>query len=448
MDIDNTDTNDMAPDMTDVMPVDMPHMDAVMETAVEAPAAITAGPDLRADSAPDAIYYQLKDARSAARSVERNNVGLSDDDQTQNPHWKKIFELAPQALAQSQDLEIAAWYAEALLREQGFAGLAQGFNLMHDMIANVEGIYPAADEDGIETTLAPLTGLNGTNSPGTLIQPMNCVAVTDSVKGEKFATWQYLQSADLSRAPNDKARQERIKNGVLKMEVLVAAANSTPKAFYENLQSELSTASKAYDALVTLTMDKYGHDAPPSSHIKKAFRNARAAIKKIAKDILADPMAEVAEVIENGSDIAMPLAPTADGVAVAGAPNLNTTSTIQNRAAAFETLKALAEFFKRTEPHSPVGFALDRAIRWGDKELPDLLKELIEDPSAQDMYRKLTGIEKPEPPAMPMAPAPGAAPGMGHDPYAAPPPGGMNNGMGNDPFAAPPPPPPNYGGGF
>lgn len=48
-----------------------------------------------------------------------------------------------------------------------------------------------------------------------------------------------------------------------------------------------------------------------------------------------------------------------------------------NRDQAFHQLRELSEFFKKTEPHSPVPYLLEKAIRWGYMPLPELMTELL-----------------------------------------------------------------------
>ncbi len=412
------------------------------------------GIDLRADASPSSLYYQLKDARNAARGIERANMGKAEDDQETNPHWKKIIALAPQALMNSKDLEVAAWLTEALVREYGFSGLQQGLQLLTELISHFDTLYPLPDEDGIETTLMPITGLNGTGAPGTLISPINCIAITDSAKGEKFSTWQYQQSTDLARAPNEKARQERLRSGVMKMETLIAAANSTPKAFYETLMAELDSASNQYSTLTKLLADKFGHDAPPSTNIRNALNKARKAIKTIAKDVLPSNM-PIADADETSTDMPVGMMPDVGSMESANltmgaAPILNTSATLQNRKAAFDTLKGLAEFFKRTEPHSPVGYMLERVIRWGDMALPELMKQLLTEHHAQQEFYKMAGVEPPVEPALQPPPMPGYSghnSGMPMNNYGGgyQPPPMMPDPYGSsmhDPYG--PPPPPNF----
>ena len=69
---------------------------------------------------------------------------------------------------------------------------------------------------------------------------------------------------------------------------------------------------------------------------------------------------------------------------------------IQSREDAFRSLLQVAEFFKRTEPHSPISYALEQAVRWGRMPLPDLLAELIPEEAARLQLFKLVGISPPE----------------------------------------------------
>ncbi|EDM68956.1 uncharacterized protein conserved in bacteria [Moritella sp. PE36] len=48
-----------------------------------------------------------------------------------------------------------------------------------------------------------------------------------------------------------------------------------------------------------------------------------------------------------------------------------------NRDDAFHQLRTLAESFRKVEPHSPVSYLLEKAIRWGYLSLPELMSELL-----------------------------------------------------------------------
>ncbi|WDD99149.1 ImpA family type VI secretion system protein [Thalassomonas actiniarum] len=54
-----------------------------------------------------------------------------------------------------------------------------------------------------------------------------------------------------------------------------------------------------------------------------------------------------------------------------------TSEQINNRDQAFQELRRLADYFNKAEPHSPVSFLLEKAIRWGYMSLPELMQELV-----------------------------------------------------------------------
>ena len=56
----------------------------------------------------------------------------------------------------------------------------------------------------------------------------------------------------------------------------------------------------------------------------------------------------------------------------------------------------VADFFRRTEPHSPIPYLLEQAVRWGKMPLAELLNELLPADSVPAQSFKLLGIRLPE----------------------------------------------------
>ncbi|MGF1767662.1 type VI secretion system ImpA family N-terminal domain-containing protein [Enterovibrio makurazakiensis] len=68
-----------------------------------------------------------------------------------------------------------------------------------------------------------------------------------------------------------------------------------------------------------------------------------------------------------------------------------------NRDQAFVQLRELAEYFRVSEPHSPVSFLLEKAIRWGYMPLPELMSELLVGrENDQDKIFNLIGLDNEE----------------------------------------------------
>jgi type VI secretion system protein ImpA len=64
------------------------------------------------------------------------------------------------------------------------------------------------------------------------------------------------------------------------------------------------------------------------------------------------------------------------------------------RAEALRRLAEIAEYFRRTEPHSPVSFLVQRAVKWGNMSLDQWLDEVLKDQDALRLMRDLLGIPK------------------------------------------------------
>ena len=65
-----------------------------------------------------------------------------------------------------------------------------------------------------------------------------------------------------------------------------------------------------------------------------------------------------------------------------GAPRAGTAST--SREDALRALGQIAEFFRRTEPHSPLAYTLEEAVRRGRMTWPELLAEIVADADARN----------------------------------------------------------------
>jgi type VI secretion system protein ImpA len=70
---------------------------------------------------------------------------------------------------------------------------------------------------------------------------------------------------------------------------------------------------------------------------------------------------------------------------------------INNREDALRVLNEVADFFRRTEPHSPLAYTLDDAIRRGRLTWPELLEEIVPDQDIRDAVLRSLGI-RPVPP--------------------------------------------------
>jgi len=60
---------------------------------------------------------------------------------------------------------------------------------------------------------------------------------------------------------------------------------------------------------------------------------------------------------------------------------------------AFTLLAGIAQFFKQTEPQSPVPYLIERAIKWGNLPLEGWLNDVIKDSNVVDNIRDVLGTK-------------------------------------------------------
>ena len=65
----------------------------------------------------------------------------------------------------------------------------------------------------------------------------------------------------------------------------------------------------------------------------------------------------------------------------------------QSRADALRRLEAVAAYFRRTEPHSPVAYLVERAVRWGAMPLEEWLREIIKSDDVLGSVKEHLGIK-------------------------------------------------------
>jgi type VI secretion system protein ImpA len=105
-----------------------------------------------------------------------------------------------------------------------------------------------------------------------------------------------------------------------------------------------------------------------------------------AKDALQAVIRSVAPL---GGAASLAAAGESGGGAVSAGPALG--GQLQNRAQALMQLRLVADFFRRTEPHSPVAYLADKAASWGDMPLHVWLRAVIKDPATISGVEELLG---------------------------------------------------------
>lgn len=372
------------------------------------------GIDPRSDTSPLSQYYRLKEIRTRTRADERSALIGVDSDEASNDfvrEWSPIKDEIPAILAQeTKDLEYCAWLIEALCRTDGFAGLAFGFKLAHQLISDFwDDLYPSPDEDGLETRIAPLLGLNGFEGEGVLLMPILSIPLVEISSGEKYATWQIEQASQLNSQSADK-QKTKIAEGAISLKQIKAALDDVSDAELISLKHDIDESITAFTELAAKMDEVMLGNAQPTSKISEKLDNCQRIFIFITAErfnvinaqieaVMNEPAENTDQVGEHG----MEQGSDADQVATAslvkpvnGYDFMQMEQSLNNRQEAIKALHKIEQYFRTTEPHSPISYAIEQAIRWSELSLPELLKELVSDTSARTDYFKLTGISQGE----------------------------------------------------
>lgn len=349
------------------------------------------GIDLRETSNPD--YQTLKDARRSIASLVRSRKFDNDADGEINSHWQTIYQLAPKVIKeQSKDLEVAAWFAEASLKLHGYSGLRAAFELNEGLVKDFfDNIYPLPDEDGIETRVYPLIGLNGEDGNGTIILPIKNVALSEDYD-HPFTFNLYSRCVEADKIADPDAKRQRLDDIGLSLDAIHAQVQASSETFYHQLIDDIEACLNHFVNMTNVLDEKCGlSDSPPSSAIKKTLESVLDSIKTLTKSKLSAAQ-DSTDTSQDSLHTDSETSSSQHTHQVVPQTSIS-VGAINSRDEALNQLLLVANYFRQTEPHSPLCGALERIVEWGNLSLQELMLTLIPDASARSIYTQLTGID-------------------------------------------------------
>ncbi len=335
------------------------------------------GVDLR-DEPSDLTFQQLEEGRTEV-SPEEDPSGTG-----RVPQWPKIVATCEDKLAQTKDLQIAVWLTEAEARTNGFEGLEAGIRLLVALIERYwEGLHPGADpEDGV---ILPIRAraLNWFGSSRDFLDSVARCPVLGG--GERPLGWYDYKNSELMderKALADPTQYEDLKKlGFIDSEEWNARLASQASSDLRAVLTNVTSCREALDELRTLCDKQFGSDEAP------ILVGIGEFLYEVAEYLEARMPEEVAE-SEDGA--------VASGDASGGGGGGGTGGPAQSREQALRKLSEAAAYFRGAEPHSPISYLVERAVRWGGMPLMDVLQEFIEDPNALQRIQSNLGIRSGE----------------------------------------------------
>lgn len=360
------------------------------------------GTDLREDYTPTSVYFRLRDARADARDAERqadspDRQGDGGGDEALAGKWRPVATLAAGALKEStKDLEIATWLTEALVRTAGLEGLKAGAEVIGRLVERYwDGIFPLPEEGDMEFRVAAVAGLSGQGADGTLMQPLRKLPLFTRPDGSPFCLWQYQSSLELSGILDPERREQRIAAGVVPFEEVENEARAAGKTHWSAQRTMLADAMTAWEAMGRILDEKAGPASPSGIRVRDALQLMLDTCNRFAP---AEGEGEGGSAPAGGQTAVVAVA--AGSVAAAATPGVPLVNgPIAGREQALRQLEEIADWFKRNEPNSPIGYTLDEAVRRARMAWPELVAELIADEGSRSALLTSLGMKRPEPPS-------------------------------------------------
>lgn len=339
-----------------------------------------AGVDLR-EADDGAEYYRLRDIRNEAREAQRTAETGDPAEQGSAASravqlWRELGEECQRLLSgTTKDLELAAWLTEALIRSHGFAGMRDGLKVATGLVTtHWDALFSIKDEEDPTAKGQPVASLNGVGTDGTLMAPMRSVAITPNIHPGPFAFWQ----ADAALKKGDLSEIE-------------ANAREADRRFYPTLLADIAEAKAEVATLTEALRERMGSaNMPPTTQLREALDQIAEMVRRIAGPLAAEPEEAAGEAAEGEAE--------ATGGGGGGRAGTARPGTFETREQAFAMLLAVAKFFRDREPHSPLSYTLEEAVRRGRLPLPDLLTELLGDLETRNRLLVAAGIKPPPPP--------------------------------------------------
>jgi type VI secretion system protein ImpA len=336
------------------------------------------------------------------REAHRENIY---EDVPKLPDWPVVIELSTQALTSlTKDLQIAAWLSDALVKHNGhdrLAGLRDSLKLMRGLIEDYwDEVFPESDPDGDDGHFRARANIISAFD-ARMGLAIKAIPLTESISGFRysFMDWEAARSFDVP--DNDRfdsfgsseidrfnmldGQAER--EGKITGEDWSKAVNGTPYQFCKGRLDLIQECSEELTALGETIDLRFGREAPSLKELRRSLEDMTSLMKRLEREKRPP---EVAAEIE-GSLTTEDTYSLNGKTGGSGLPAIS--GTIQTRQEALRRLADIAEYFRLTEPHSPISYLVQRAIKWGNMPLDVWLEDVVKEESVLGQLRETLGIK-------------------------------------------------------
>ena len=312
-------------------------------------------------------------------------------------NWPFVVERSTSLLkTQTKDLRLAVWLTEGLALEEGITGLTDGYRLITGLSERYwDHLHPLPEGDDTEYRLGNVAWLVGRTAELLRAMPLT------SAPADLYSTVDWEVATHVAQAvKRDPDHADDIARGKPSVEQIEASKRATPVPFYSGLLADLTAFEAAMLELEQELDRRAGDSAPSFRQAKDAYEGVYRLAERFAREV--GVTAESAAKAQKPEDVER-AEPSFKTATQREEPVLTTVSTnsqasiagIQNRAQAVAQLRAVARFFRSTEPHSPAAYLADKAAEWAEMPLHQWLSTVVKDDGSLAHIRELLGV-KPE----------------------------------------------------
>lgn len=304
--------------------------------------------------------------------------------------WGKLIRECQDVITdQTKDLWVAIWLTEALMARYSFSGLAAGLELIKSLVEqHWDHIQPSPNlpQDEIESA----SGEGGDDQAKLLEKQHAALEYTlKMVSGfnrdqERLASLP-ISVAGANDAPLTCATVHEVDVSLKNTLISNSLQDSefSPRELLEGAVSSIEIFNDMCDAVIA----KAQQTIPQISDMEArglvpatAFREKLESCADIIRDCYPDAIPANDETEEHNPELAE--------TSLESGTTFNNAGAISSRDQAFQMLEKVSQYFRKAEPHSPVSYAIEQAIRWGRMSLPELLDSLMDDSNSSNAEAK------------------------------------------------------------
>ena len=333
------------------------------------------------------IYDEIAEARRADENLNQGewvtDLKIAD--------YSKVIDLSIPALTtQTKDLQIGAWLTEALTKKHGLAGFRDSLVLLHGFHERFwETVHPELEDGDMEGRANALSWLDIHGTRALRTAPFTGSRGYSYHDFEDSKKYDFPENID-SLPTEEKTRFQQLKSEAEKNRSVTASLwkverAETRRAAMETINFTIEECKTALSDLNRIVEEKYDRNqAPGFSNLKKMLENIDEQVKKLLEE----------KRIEEPDPVEEEAASEAAGEAAGGQKGGGSMAgAVTSRKEALRRLGEIAAFFQQTEPHSPVSYLVQRAVKWGNMGLESWLQEVIKDQSVLFQLRETLGVD-------------------------------------------------------